>query len=145
MVNFNSSTIVMGTLWTLQSSHPGLSMYSKEPLAFGTAYYALSLGVNIILTILIVARLLMYRRTHLEHLPAEHAQHYLSLATLIIESAALYTCFAIAFLVSYALNKPINQIWLGFAQAAQASTDSLCTLVNLCTDECLNYSKSRRI
>ena len=135
----------MGTLWTLQSSHPGLSMYSKEPLAFGSAYYALSLGVNIILTILIVARLLMYRRTHLEHLPAEHAQHYLSLATLIIESAALYTCFAIAFLVSYALNKPINQIWLGFAQAAQASTDSLCTLVNLCTHECLNYSKSRRI
>ncbi|RDX50535.1 hypothetical protein OH76DRAFT_455973 [Lentinus brumalis] len=113
------ASFVMGTIWTLQSSHPGLSMYSKEPLAFGTAYYTLSLGVNIILTILIVTRLLMFRRSHLEHLPAEHSQQYLSIVTLIIESAALYSCFAIAFLVSYALNSPINQIWLGFAQAAQ--------------------------
>lgn len=111
----------MGTLWTLQSSHPGLSLYSEQPLAYGTAYYAISLGVNIVLTILIISRLLLYRRTHLAHLPAQHAHQYLSLATLIIESAALYSVFAIAFLVSYALNKPINQIWLGFAQAAQVS------------------------
>ena len=109
----------MGTLWTLQSSHPGLSLYSKEPLAFGTAYYTLSLGTNIVLTVLIVASLIIYRRAHAAHLPPEHTQHYLSLATLIVESAALYSAFAIAFLVSYALDAPINQIWLGFAQAAQ--------------------------
>ena len=111
----------MGTLWTLESSHPGLSMYSAQPLAFGTAYYSISLSVNIILTILIVARLLMFRRTHMAHLPPEHARQYLSLATLIVESAALYSIFAVAFLVSYAMNKPINQIWLGFTQAAQVS------------------------
>lgn len=111
--------VVMGTLWTLQSSHPGLSLYSKEPLAFGTAYYAISLGTNIVLTALIVARLLVYRRAHLAQLGTEHTREYLSAATLIIESAALYSAFAIAFLVSYALNNPINQIWLGFAQAAQ--------------------------
>ncbi|KAI9066559.1 hypothetical protein FKP32DRAFT_1673883 [Trametes sanguinea] len=114
-----AASFVMGTLWTLQSSHPGLSLYSKQPMAYGTAYYTLSLGVNIILTFLIIGRLLMYRRTHLAHLPAAHAQQYLSLATLIIESAALYSVFAIAFLVSYAINAPINQLWLGFASAAQ--------------------------
>ncbi|KAI0701260.1 hypothetical protein C8T65DRAFT_545628, partial [Cerioporus squamosus] len=113
------ASFVMGTLWTLQSSHPGISVYSKEPLAFGTAYYTLSLGVNIILTVLIIARLLMFRRTHLEYLPAENSKQYLSLVTLIVESAALYSCFAIAFLVSYALNQPVNQIWLGLSQAAQ--------------------------
>ncbi|KAI0352273.1 hypothetical protein OH77DRAFT_1428820 [Trametes cingulata] len=113
------ASFVMGTLWTLQSSHPGLSLYSKQPLAYGTAYYTISLGVNIILTALIIARLLMYRRTHLAHLPPEHAQQYLSLAALIVESAALYSVFAIAFLVSYAMNAPINQIWLGFASGAQ--------------------------
>ena len=111
----------MGTLWTLQSSQPNLSMYSAQPLAFGTAYYTLSLGLNIILTALITLRLMIYRRTHLAHLPAQHAKQYLSLATVIIESAALYSAFAIAFLVSYAMNQPINQIWLGFAQAAQVS------------------------
>ncbi|TBU58182.1 hypothetical protein BD310DRAFT_851854 [Dichomitus squalens] len=113
------ASFVLGTLWTLQASHPGLSLYSKEPLAFGTAYFTLSLSVNIILTALILVRLLMYRRTHLAHLPPGHAKHYLSLANLIVESAALYSVFAIMFLVSYALNKPINQIWLGTAQSAQ--------------------------
>ncbi|KAI8980558.1 hypothetical protein BD414DRAFT_516300 [Trametes punicea] len=114
-----TASFVMGTLWTLQSSHPGLSLYSKQPMAYGTAYYTLSLGVNIILTVLIIGRLLMYRRTHLAHLPPAHAQQYLSLATLVIESAALYSVFAIAFLVSYAIDAPINQLWLGFASAAQ--------------------------
>ena len=109
----------MGTFWTLQSSHPGLSLYSKEPHAFGTSYYAISLGMNIILTALILARLLMHRRTLVAHLPSEHANHYVSLATLIVESAALYSAFAITFLVSYGMNKPINQLWLGFAQGAQ--------------------------
>ena len=50
------SFIVMGILWTIQSSHPDLSLYSKEPLAFGTAYYAISLGTNILLTVLIVTQ-----------------------------------------------------------------------------------------
>ena len=114
-----TTATVLGTLWTLQASHPGLSLYSKEPLAFGTAYFSLSLGANVILTALILVRLVMYRRTHLAHLPPGHARHYLSLATLVVESAALYSVFAVMFLVSYALNKPINQIWLGTAQSAQ--------------------------
>ena len=59
----------MGTLWTLESTHPGLSLYSKKPLAFGTAYYSLSFGLNIILTILIVVRLLACRRNYLRVLP----------------------------------------------------------------------------
>ncbi|RDX50536.1 hypothetical protein OH76DRAFT_455853 [Lentinus brumalis] len=113
------ASFVMGTLWTLQSSQPNLSMYSAQPLAFGIAYYTLSLGVNIILTSFIILRLMFYRRTHLAHLPPQHAKQYLSLATVIIESAALYSVFSVAFLVSYAMQQPINQIWLGFAQAAQ--------------------------
>ena len=109
----------MGTLWTLESTHPGLSLYSKKPLAFETAYYSLSFGLNIILTILIVVRLLACRRNYLRVLPPEHVQHYLSLVTLFVESAALYSAFAFAFLISYALNKPINQVWLAFAGPSQ--------------------------
>ena len=137
-----TNATVMGTLWTLQSSFPGLSLYSKQPLAFGTSYYAISLGLNIILTVLILVRLLMYRRTHLAHLPSGHAQQYLSLATLIIESAALYSIFAIMFLVSYAMNKPINQVWLGFAQAAQVPRLPHPPKSASLTD--LLHSKSRR-
>ena len=53
-------------------------------MAYGTSYYAISLGINILLTALIIGRLLVYRRTHLAHLPAGHAHQYLSLAALVV-------------------------------------------------------------
>ncbi|KAF7370709.1 hypothetical protein MSAN_00704100 [Mycena sanguinolenta] len=114
-----AASFAMGTLWTLESSHPDLSMYSALPQAYGTAYYALSLGSNIILTLLIIGRLVTYRRTLLENFPAELASHYISLATVIIESAALYTIFAVLFLITYALNNPTNQVWLAVASGCQ--------------------------
>jgi len=113
------ASFVLGTLWTLESSQPTLSMYSALPMAYGTAYYAVSLSVNIMLTLLIIGRLVAYRRTLLESLPAELANHYISLATVIIESAALYSIFAVLFLITYAVNNPTNQVWLAVASGCQ--------------------------
>ncbi|KAJ7503126.1 hypothetical protein B0H11DRAFT_1987899 [Mycena galericulata] len=112
-------SFVMGTLWTLESSQPNLSMYSAGPWAYGTSYYALSLGANIMLTLLIIGRLIAFRRTLLESLPADLANNYISLATVIIESAALYSIFSLLFLVTYAVNDPTNQVWLGVASSCQ--------------------------
>ena len=109
----------MGTLWTLESSQPGLSLYSKLPQAYGTSYYVVSLSVNILLTILIMTRLLMYRRRILEVLPEEYARHYVSLATIMVESSALYSVFALIFIITYAINNPLNQIFLAAASTAQ--------------------------
>ncbi|KAJ3528586.1 hypothetical protein NM688_g7979 [Phlebia brevispora] len=113
------ASFAMGVLWTLQSSQPGLSFYSALPLAYGTSYYAISLSINILLTVLIMIRLYQYRRAVLSSLPAEHAKHYLSLATVLIESATLYSVFALLFLVTYAIDNPINEVCLGIAQATQ--------------------------
>ena len=109
----------MGTLWTLQSSQPGLSLYSALPLAYGTSYYAISLSINIVLTTLITLRLIMYRRNIMARLPAEYATHYVSLAAIVVESAAIYSVFAVLFLITYAVDNPTNQVLLGFASAAQ--------------------------
>jgi hypothetical protein len=113
------SSFVLGTIWCLQSTHPGLSLYSKTPIAFGTAYYGTSLSVNIVVTILIVFRLVLHRRVILESLPPEHARHYLSLAAIIVESASLYSLFALAFIITYAINNPINQIFLTMGSTCQ--------------------------
>ena len=109
----------MGTLWTLESTHPGLSFYSKLPLAFGTSYYSISLGVNIILTILITGRLLVYRKQITDSLPAEHAKGYVSLLTIVVESAAIYSVCAFLFLITYAVNNPANQVLMFISCAAQ--------------------------
>lgn len=89
------------------------------PLAFGTAYYAVSLALNVILTALITGRLLAYRRAHIALLPADHARQYLSLVAIVVESAAIHTAFAVAFVTSYGLNAPANVLLMGFASAAQ--------------------------
>ncbi|TFY73332.1 hypothetical protein EWM64_g10681 [Hericium alpestre] len=127
------ASFVMGTLWTLQSSQPGLSLYSRLPRAFGTSYYAISLGVNIILTLLIMFRLFLYRRNLLKVMSGDHAQHYVSLATIIVESAALYSLFAILFLITYAVNHPTNQIFLGIATSAQVRINTGMSLANVLT------------
>lgn len=111
-------------------------MYSALPMAYGTAYYAISLSVNIILTFLIIGRLVSYRRTLLESLPADLATHYISLATVIVESAALYTVFAILFLITYAINHPTNQVWLAVASGCQVRLSALSFLEALFTWPC---------
>ncbi|KAF5361554.1 hypothetical protein D9757_008387 [Collybiopsis confluens] len=113
------ASFAMGTLWTLESTHPGLSFYSKLPLAVGTSYYAISLGVNIILTILITGRLLVYRKQILDSLPADHARGYVSLLTIVVESAAIYSVCALIFLITYAVENPANQVLMFISCAAQ--------------------------
>ena len=106
-------------MWAYLSSRPGLSLYSKLPLAIGTAYYVTSLGVNLLLTILIITRLLLYRRAVSKSLPAGYTNHYLSVATIVVESVLLYSIFALAFIITYALNNPMNQIFMYMGSACQ--------------------------
>ncbi|KAJ7807860.1 hypothetical protein B0H14DRAFT_3881764 [Mycena olivaceomarginata] len=113
------ASFATGTLWVLQTSQPSLSIYRALPVTYGTSYYTLSLGVNIILTLLIIGRLLVYRRNLLENLAVAHGAHYISLITIIVESAALYSLFALLFLITYAINHPTNQVWLPVASACQ--------------------------
>ncbi|KAJ7188880.1 hypothetical protein C8R46DRAFT_1056057, partial [Mycena filopes] len=118
-------SFVVGTLWTIESSKPSLSLYSPLPVQYGTSYYAISLSSNIILTLLITGRLIVYRRTLAKTLPAELARHYISLATVVVESAALYSVTALLFLITYAVNNPSGQIWLGVASACQQISNLL--------------------
>ena len=82
------------------------------------------------MTVLIVVRLLIYRRTAMRSLGAltEHARDYTSLVTIVIESASLYSVFAILFLVTYAVHNPMNQIFLGPANFVQVSPYSIFSI-----------------
>ena len=111
--------LALGTIWTLRSTEPGPSLHISVPMAFGTAYYVTSLGVNILVTILITIRLVFYRRSIMDTLPPEHAAQYLSVDTILIESAALYSIFALGFIISYSVNNPMNQVFMSLASTCQ--------------------------
>ncbi|KZV85634.1 hypothetical protein EXIGLDRAFT_622821 [Exidia glandulosa HHB12029] len=113
------ASFVVGVLWARESSKPGLSLYSELPINLGTSYYALSLGVNVFLTFLIAARLIFYRRRVSAALPSDDGRSYVSLATIFVESAALYSVCAFLFLVTYAIQSPMNQVFLGMTNTGQ--------------------------
>lgn len=113
------ASFVVGTIWCLQSSLPGHSPYSQTSINLGISFYATSISVNVVVTILITLRLYLHRRVLLDTLPPVHAKQYLSIATILVESAALYSISALAFIISYALNNPINQIFLTLSPPCQ--------------------------
>ncbi|KAF8191259.1 hypothetical protein BJ912DRAFT_964704 [Pholiota molesta] len=113
------ASFVMGIIWAIESTKPGLSLYNLLPLKYGTSYYVLSVSANVILTILITVQLLIFRRRIIKIQSPEHGREYFSLATIMVESAALYSGCGIIFIVTYALNNPLNQIFLFVANSSQ--------------------------
>ncbi|KAI0693072.1 hypothetical protein BC835DRAFT_1093748 [Cytidiella melzeri] len=74
-------------------------------------FFALSLSLNIILTICIVLRLLIFRKYIVSALGNSHGSQYTSIAAMVVESAAIFSIFSILFLVPFALNHPLNEIF----------------------------------
>ena len=113
--------MAMGTLWDLKSYSRGFVLYSALPTAYGTAYYAISPAANMLLTILITARLLFYRHRAKKYLRWEHISEYFSFLTILIESAALNSIFALVFVITFVIDHSLNQVFLGVASSAQVS------------------------
>ena len=70
-------------------------------------------------TIMITIRLVLHRQLIMNTLPPEHATHYVSVATIVIESAALYSIFALGFIVTYTIKNPLSQVFMSLASACQ--------------------------
>lgn len=81
----------------------------------------MSLSLNIIVTILIVTRLLLYRARISRVMGKAHGAQYASLAAMIVESAAIYSSFSIMFLAPFAVGSPISQLFLQSLSPVQVS------------------------
>ncbi|TFY65788.1 hypothetical protein EVG20_g5311 [Dentipellis fragilis] len=89
-------------------TQPGASMFSDSAINFGLLYWSFSVSLNILVTLLIVARLLYMRRQLTVAMAPEQARVYISISAMLIESAALYSCTAIVFLIGYARQSPVQ-------------------------------------
>jgi hypothetical protein len=87
-------------------------VYDALTVNWTIPYFSLSLALNILVTIAIVARLLLYRHRITRALGPAHGSQYAGIATMIIESAAIYSSFSLLFLIPFALNNPISAIFL---------------------------------
>jgi len=102
----------------ISSGVPGGDFFAGKAVNFGVPYYAMSIGLNILLTGLVCGRLVYLSRSVMNAMGSagtENARLYTGLMTIMVESAAPYSLLGILYLVPYALGSEIaiafGQVW----------------------------------
>ncbi|KAK7005719.1 hypothetical protein R3P38DRAFT_2647329 [Favolaschia claudopus] len=109
------ASIAVGIAWLKQVGTPDSSPWAVDRgFNFTTLNFSLSLALNILTTLLIVVRLLLFRRRINQALPSgtSHGSEYVSLAAIVFESAAIYSVFSLLFLVPFSLGHPLSQLFI---------------------------------
>uniref|UniRef100_A0A0W0F5R8 Uncharacterized protein n=1 Tax=Moniliophthora roreri TaxID=221103 RepID=A0A0W0F5R8_MONRR len=111
-------TIAMSILTIYESALPGANFFRGHAVDFGVPYVALTISLNIIVTLLICGRLLTARNQMKAILGPEYARTYTSIAAIMVESAAPFTILGIFYVITYARHSGISfclvQIWGDF-------------------------------
>jgi hypothetical protein len=111
---------VTGSLFLQQISTT--SVYNTSTVNWTIPYFSLSLALNILVTLAIVGRLFLYRHRVIRAIGPGHGRQYVGIATMIVESAAIYSSFSILFLVPFARNNAISAVFLQALGGVQVST-----------------------
>jgi hypothetical protein len=104
---------------------PGITLWSTISINLAIPYWAISIALNIIITACITARLL-YMRYQMRKLIDGSGAEYLSITAMLTESAALYTSNGLIFLVTYAVNSPIQNLALPVLGQTQVRSFKHC-------------------
>ncbi|KAJ3574053.1 hypothetical protein NP233_g2024 [Leucocoprinus birnbaumii] len=90
---------------------PGITLWSTISINLAIPYWAISIALNVIITACISIRLL-YMRYQMRNALVGTGTEYISVTSMMVESAAIYTINGLIFLVSYAVNSPIQNLAL---------------------------------
>ncbi|KZV91467.1 hypothetical protein EXIGLDRAFT_588119, partial [Exidia glandulosa HHB12029] len=88
------------------------TIYAELTRQMVIAHFSISIAFGIIVTGAIVSRLLVMRRRLGQSTSSAHSQTYLSVSALLVESAALYAVFGVLFLISLAVQSPVQNLIL---------------------------------
>lgn len=106
---------VLAVIQVVVSGEPDGNFFGIKTIEIGVSYYAISICMNIVLTVLICVRLLRVSKQISSVLDEEAASAYTSAAAILVESAAFYSASGIMFLIPYALQLQVGilfgQIW----------------------------------
>lgn len=88
------------------ASRPNADFFHGKNLHFGTAYYAISIAFNIVVTSLIVIRLQKLSKAIGSILGRDSAKVYSGIVSMVIESATPFTLSGVAWIIPYAMGDP---------------------------------------
>jgi hypothetical protein len=89
---FNVTHTGMGIVFICQTLRPGTFSYSSVGLSLGLSFYAISVSLNVLLTLMIVIRLVLHNRNIRSAMGTSHKPGglYNAVVTMLIESCAIY-------------------------------------------------------
>jgi len=106
---------ILAVIQVVVSGQPNGNFFGIETIKIGVSYYAISICMNIVLTVLICVRLLRASKQMSGILDREAGTAYTSAAAILVESAAFYSASGIMFLIPYAMQVQVailfGQIW----------------------------------
>ncbi|KAI1784817.1 hypothetical protein LXA43DRAFT_190403, partial [Ganoderma leucocontextum] len=115
------ATLCLGVAQLVESGRPRSSYFSGVAHELGISYTATVIGLEVIVTALICARILQIRRWHRRSTPAASqasswvqavTRSYTGAAAIIAESALPCTFFGVAYLITFAIESDISVFFL---------------------------------
>ncbi|GJE91766.1 hypothetical protein PsYK624_079170 [Phanerochaete sordida] len=121
-------SIISSCILLAQIADPGGALWISASANMALTFWSTSVTLTCYCTLAIAARLLYMRHT-VRALFGAHAQvPYLSLTAMLVESAALYAAFALAFLATYARGNPASFMLLAILGQVQSIAPLLIVL-----------------
>ncbi|KAH9945099.1 uncharacterized protein BXZ73DRAFT_38000 [Epithele typhae] len=102
----------MSFLTLYQASRPDASLWTHLTVQFTLPYFSISIGLNVLLMLLLVGRLYYMSWNASRTLGRQHGSTYISIATMLVESAAPYAITGIIFIITYARNSYVQNLVL---------------------------------
>jgi len=120
--------VIVSVLLLIRIAAPHASFFQSLTFSLTTPYCVLTAGLDVTVTSLIIGRLFFLRRGVRDILTPKSARMYISVAALLIESAALYTTVGAILFVSYIKKSMVFNVMLPVLGQVQAISSLLIIL-----------------
>jgi len=121
LLAFTASTS-LSILAVFQAAQPHSSKWSHASFEFELPYWALTVSLNLVITIAVVYRLLTMRRAVISIFGTDHAKMYTSIISMVVESAAIYATTGIVCIIAFAMKSNV----LNFLQPILGQVVCIC-------------------
>ena len=137
---------MLGTLFLVQLSSTSLWGTINLTLAF----WCFSLALNVLATVIIVGRLLVYRR-RLACVKRGRSSAYLGVVAMVVESELLYTGYLILYIVPFVLGHPLANIFVQTIGSVQVCSPLsapalvlICSMLTFCPNVSCDFHPNSR-
>lgn len=125
------ATYAMGIAFIFQIARPlSFELADGGIMDFGTPYYAISLSLNIILTLMIVVRLMLHSKNVRSAMGTQTRTGgiYKAVVSMLVESCALYAVSYLLFMAPWAAGSPVSNAFFPILAETQVIAPFLIVL-----------------